>query len=174
MYEDKHCMIDLETLGINPNAPIIQIGIVYFTLDGIYLSSQINVDFEDALKHGKADGSTIKWWLQQSKEAQDSLAKNERTAADACEIMERLFFGQNANHYWSHASFDFPILSSLFRSLNRSQPIQYKMMRDIRTLQALVPNMRWSERKTTHHNALADATYQAENVIKMLKALKGE
>lgn len=174
MLADKHCMIDLETLGVNPNAPIIQVGIVYFTIDGVYLSSQINIDFEDALKHGKADGATIKWWLQQSKEAQDSLAKNEKSALEACEIIERLLFGQNADHYWSHASFDFPILSSLFRSLGRKQPILYKQMRDIRTLQAIVPEVQWSERKTTHHNALADATYQAENVIKMLKKLKGE
>ena len=94
MIADKHCMIDLETLGINPNAPIIQVGIVYFTIDGVYLSSQINIDFEDALKHGKADGATIKWWLQQSKEAQDSLAKNEKSAVEACEIIVVFYLGR--------------------------------------------------------------------------------
>ena len=32
---DKHCMIDLETLGSNPKSPIIQIGLVIKVLKKI-------------------------------------------------------------------------------------------------------------------------------------------
>ncbi len=166
-------MLDLETLGLNTNAPIIQVGMVFFTLDGVFLSTLANIDFEDAIKHGNPDGSTIKWWLQQPKEAQDTLAKNERSTKEVCEIVTKLVMAQNPDHFWSHASFDFPILNSTFASVGLDSPLHYKKLRDIRTLEMLCPDYNWTPRVTVGHNALNDATYQAENVINMLRKLKG-
>lgn len=165
---DKHCMIDLETLGSNPKSPIIQVGLVFFTREGIQLQSQLTVDFDDALAHGDADGSTIKWWLQQAKEAQNTLFVNQRPMEEVATVIEKLIEAQNANFYWSHATFDFPILQSMFRSLKRKYPLPYRRCLDLRTLEFLAGPMEWSKREGLYHNALDDATYQAEHAIKLL------
>ena len=168
---DKHCMIDLETLGSNPKAPIIQIGLVFFTIQGITLQSQLTVDFNDALAHGDADGSTIKWWLQQTKDAQTSLFVNEKPIMEVADILEKIIEAQNANFYWSHATFDFPILQSMFRSLKRKYPLPHKRCFDLRTLEYLAGPIEWAKRTGTHHNALDDANYQAEHAIKLLNKI---
>lgn len=162
----KHCMVDLETLGSNPSSPVIQIGLVFFTIDGIDLKAQCTIDFNDALKYGEADGSTIKWWLSQPKEAQEKLFENTKTMAETIEIFNRLIKGQNANYYWAHATFDFPILISMFRNYGGL---------DMRTLEYLAGDIEWEKRTGIHHCAVDDASYQAIHAIKMLKTLnKGD
>ncbi len=168
---DKHCMLDLETLGSNPSAPVVQVGMVFFTREGIQTSSLLSVDFDDALRHGEADGSTIKWWLQQDKAAQNTLFSNTRPLEEVANIIEKLIEAQNANFYWAHATFDFPILQSMFRSLGRKYPLPFKRTLDLRTLEMLAGNIEWAPRTGVHHNALDDATYQAEHAIKLLNKL---
>lgn len=176
--EEKHCMVDLETLGTNPNSPIVQIGLVFFTIQGIQTQSQVTINFDDALKHGKADGSTIKWWLQQAKEAQATLFENQRPIEDAADVVEKLIIAQNPNYFWAHATFDFPILNSMFNSLGRKPVIPFRTAYDLRTLEYFVGNdITWENRDGVYHNALDDATYQAKHAIKMLRhirQLKGE
>lgn len=168
---NKHCMIDKETLGSNPNSPVIQIGLVFFTIEGIQTQSLLTIDFDEAMKYGDADGSTIAWWLKQPKEAQETLFKNPRTMNEAIDIFEKLIIAQNANFYWAHATFDFPILQSLCRKLGRKYPLPYKRCYDMRTLEFLCGGIEWEKRTGVHHNALDDAKYQAEHAIKMMKKL---
>lgn len=168
---DKHCMIDLETLGSNPRAPVIQIGMAFFTIEGITLQSQVSIDFNDALKHGEADGDTIKWWLQQAKEAQSTLFVNTKPIVEVADTVVKLLEAQNANFYWSHATFDFPIFQSMFRALGRPYPLPYKRCFDLRTLEYLAGPMEWELRTGVHHNALDDAVYQANHAIKLLQKL---
>lgn len=169
---DKHCMIDLETLGSNPKSPVIQIGMVFFTIEGIMMQSELTIDFDDAMKYGEADGSTIRWWLEQSKDAQKTLFNNPRPIEEAADIFEKLVAAQNANYYWSHATFDFPILTSMFRALGRKQPLHHRICYDLRTLEYLAKPIEWEKREGVHHNALDDATYQAEHAIKLLKTIQ--
>ena len=175
---EKHCMVDTETLGTNSCAPIIQIGMVFFTIEGIQTQSQLTIDFDDALKHGKADGSTIKWWLEQDKSAQKTLFENPRPAVEAANIVEKLIEAQNPNYFWAHATFDFPIVNNLFLSLGRKPAIPFRTSFDLRTLEYFVgDDIEWEKREGIYHNALDDATYQAKHAIKMLrriKQLKGE
>lgn len=169
---DKHCMIDLETLGSNSRAPIIQIGLAFFTIQGITMKSQLTIDFDDAIKYGEADGSTIKWWLQQPKEAQDSLFKNSRPVEEAIDVLTKLLEAQNANFYWAHATFDFPILHSLFRAMDLNYPLPHRRCYDLRTLEYLAGPIEWEEREGVHHNALDDAVYQAKHAIKLLNKIQ--
>lgn len=168
---DKHCMIDLETLGSNPKAPVVQVGMVFFTREGIQLRSQVTIDFDDAMALGEADGSTIKWWLQQDKAAQENLFKNSIPAVEAADIIEKVIAAQNANFYWAHATFDFPILLSMFRAMKRKYPLPFKRTLDLRTLETLAGPIEWAPRTGIHHGALDDAEYQAEHAIKLLNAI---
>jgi hypothetical protein len=176
--DEKHCMVDLETLGTNSRSPVIQIGLVFFTIQGIQTQSLLTVDFDDALKYGKADGSTIKWWLQQDTAAQKTLFENPRSAEECAEIIEKLITAQNPNYFWAHATFDFPILNSMFDAMGRKRPVPFRTAYDLRTLEYFAGNnIEWEKREGVYHNALDDATYQAKHAIKMLryiKTLKGE
>lgn len=175
---EKHCMLDLETLGTNSCAPVIQVGLVFFTIQGIQTQSLLTMDFDDALKYGKADGSTIKWWLKQDKDAQKTLFENPRPAIEVADIIDKLLVAQNPNWFWAHATFDFPILNSLFLAMGRKMPIPFRQSFDLRTLEYFAGNyIEWEKRDGVYHNALDDATFQAKHAIKMLryiKQLKGE
>jgi DNA polymerase III epsilon subunit-like protein len=168
---EKQCMIDIETLGTNMTAPVIQIGMVFFTIDGIITSSQLTVDFEEAVRHGKADGDTIKWWLNRPKDAQESLFTNPRPILEVQDVFAKLIEAQNANQYWAHANFDFPILDSMFRSTGRRLPLHHYKCYDLRTLEYAAGHIEWEPRTGVYHNALDDATYQAKHAIKLLKKL---
>jgi hypothetical protein len=64
-------MIDLETMGNKPNAPIVSIGAVFFDpstgeLGGFYRV----VSLKSSVDGGAIpDPETIMWWMQQSEEA---------------------------------------------------------------------------------------------------------
>ncbi|WP_054413031.1 exonuclease, partial [Escherichia albertii] len=64
-----HLMIDLETMGKNPDAPIISIGAIFFDPQTGDMGPEFSktVDLETA--GGVIDRDTIKWWLKQSREA---------------------------------------------------------------------------------------------------------
>lgn len=171
-YLPRHCMLDTETMGVNPNSPIVQIGLVFFTVEGIYLKLKLTVDFEDVMKYGKPDGSTVKWWLGQSKEAQNSILENARPINEVADIYEKVIASQQADYYWSHATFDFPIVKSWLLELGRKDPLPFRKCYDMRTLEYLAGDkIQWEPRKGTHHDAEADAVFQAEHAIKMLNVL---
>lgn len=165
---DKHCMVDIETLGLHMGAPVIQIGMVFFTRQGILIQSQLTIDFDDALKYGIADGSTVKWWLERPKEAQNTLFVNPRPVEECADIMVKLMEAQNPNYYWAHENFDFSILHTLFRNLGRKQPFPHRRCFGLRTLEFLAGPIEWEQREGVYHNALDDATYQAKHAIKLL------
>jgi len=67
-----HIMIDLETMGTRPDAPIIAIGAVSFDVDTdwVWRTFYVNIDLQSAVSAGaKIDPSTVMWWMKQSDEA---------------------------------------------------------------------------------------------------------
>lgn len=68
----NHLMIDLETMGNKPTAPIVAIGAVFFDPTSSELGAEfyVAVNLASAMEQGaKPDGDTILWWLKQSAEA---------------------------------------------------------------------------------------------------------
>ncbi|WP_074466363.1 exonuclease, partial [Escherichia coli] len=78
-----HLMIDLETMGKNPDAPIISIGAIFFDPQTGDMGPEFSktVDLETA--GGVIDRDTIKWWLKQSREAQSAIMTDEIPLDDA-------------------------------------------------------------------------------------------
>mgnify|MGYP006408929027 CR=1 FL=1 len=69
-----HIMIDLETMGTRPDAPIISIGAVAFDANGPLDSFYAGVNLGSSVNSGaKIDASTVLWWMQQSDEARAAL-----------------------------------------------------------------------------------------------------
>lgn len=132
-----HVMVDLETLGTGPDARIVQIGAVTFD-DAQIADRGFNVYVTDDV-HGKVDGPTVQWWLEQSQDARSRLAKGLKTglsAFPAALAFEKWFTALgDVDAVWAWpSSFDFPILESFFRRHGMKAPYSYRKIRDARTL----------------------------------------
>jgi len=166
----RELMVDIETMGTNKHAPIIQIGAVYFSMKTGDLGDEylINLDLEDAINHGaKPDGRTIYWWLSQSKNARDGLHKGETAFMKEDQGLQDFNqFWARATRVWSHATFDFVMLMEAMHRRGIQPTVHYRKARDIRTLTGLADMTREEietqqvERAGTHHNGLDDAIYQ--------------
>ncbi|EFG9970480.1 exonuclease, partial [Escherichia coli] len=64
-----HLMIDLETMGKNPDAPIISIGAIFFDPQTGDMGPEFSKTIDLDTAGGVIDRDTMKWWLKQSREA---------------------------------------------------------------------------------------------------------
>jgi len=176
--EAKHITFDLETLGNTTTAPIIQIGAVKFSEDGeIHDTFLRSISFNSLQKAGfQMDFETVKWWMEQDKAVIDSVIMNK----DRVSITEALNAYRNWIHkpydyeYWSHATFDAPIVFHAQRVLGLSGIIMpYKQQRDIRTLTRFSGKVKANEHGLIYHNALDDCKRQAEYISKAIRIVKG-
>lgn len=170
-----HFMLDFETLGNGKNACVIQIGACQFDRDtGEILDKfSLNIDAESAIQSGaEMDASTVLWWLQQSKEAITAVTRDPLTHIfqGFSELNE---FLSRAETVWSHATFDFVILTETLKRLNLKPKFHYKVARDIRTLVDLSGiNSKALPREGTHHNALDDCIYQVKYCVQAMNKLR--
>jgi hypothetical protein len=79
----QHVMIDLETGGTDPGAPILAIGAVEFDPETGALGNQFYraVDPVSALKHGRMSGDTFRWWLRQDDAAREAVVSGTKSLA---------------------------------------------------------------------------------------------
>lgn len=163
----KHIMVDLETLSSDPTAAIIQIGAVSSDKSAFCTS----IKFESALEYGEASGSTLEWWLSQSEAARESLFKNQVNMKEAMREFE-YWVKSHSNAktcFWSHATFDFPIIQRVSKLVLGHNVLPYKRLLDLRTIEYFYSEyIEWDERAGVHHNALDDAKYQMIHLMKML------
>lgn len=171
-------MIDFETFGNGKDACLCQIGACYFDrkTGAIGATMKINVDARTSQRSGAAlDADTVYWWLQQSPAAIASIVEGPHVHIDDA-IAQLNHFLAGAEAIWSHATFDFSILQETVKRLAIKPEFKYKAARDIRTLNDLagIPKDQWPKREGVHHDALADAIFQAGYVTMMLKKLSHE
>jgi len=170
-----HITFDLETLGNTSNAPIVQIGAVKFNDEGITDTFLRNIDLTSLEPLGfKLDYSSINWWLNQSNEAIKSVFGDnlEKISLNRALYEFQEWIGKTADYnYWSHATFDPPILINNFKTLKKPCPIPFRLHRDIRTL-SLLGGKVTIKREGIHHNALDDCIYQAKYISALLNNLK--
>lgn len=167
---------DLETLGNTSEAPIVQIGAVKFNNDGVILDKFLRTITSNSLENYnfKINYETLYWWFQQKDEAIKSVfgesIKKTPLKQALYEFMQWLE-KPSKYIYWSHATFDPPILNNNFIKVGIKNPIPFRLHRDIRTLNHFT-NIDKIERNGIHHNALDDCIFQAEYIYKMIKQLK--
>lgn len=181
-------MIDLETMGNGSEASIIQIGAVAFNrhrkTDGTTRVGGkfcVNVNLESNKKfHRDIDPSTIEFWMSQPKEAQDTLDLKKGLDLDVAlksfhQFVSTEFPGKEKHvPIWSHATFDFVILSNAYRATKLYMPYSHRQARDLRTITDVgwepywLPNYSVA-RVGTHHNALDDCLFQVEYCVRALE-----
>ncbi|EIG5367989.1 3'-5' exoribonuclease [Escherichia coli] len=168
-----HLMIDLETMGKNPDAPIISIGAIFFDPQTGEMGPEFSKTIDLETAGGVIDRDTIKWWLKQSREAQSAILTDEIPLDDAL-LQLREFIDENSGEFfvqvWGNgATFDNVILRRSYERQGIPCPWRYTNDRDVRTMVALGLVMDFDARTTIpfegeRHNALNDARYQAKYV----------
>ncbi|WP_097419982.1 exonuclease [Escherichia coli] len=168
-----HLMIDLETMGKNPDAPIISIGAIFFDPQTGDMGPEFSKTIDLETAGGVIDRDTIKWWLKQSREAQSAIMTDEIPLDDAL-LQLREFIDENSGEFFVHvwgngANFDNTILRRSYERQGIPCPWRYYNDRDVRTIVELGKAIDFDARTAIpfegeRHNALDDARYQAKYV----------
>ncbi|HHC4718550.1 TPA: 3'-5' exoribonuclease [Escherichia albertii] len=168
-----HMMIDLETMGKNPDAAVISIGAIFFDPQTGDIGPEFSKTIDLDTAGGVIDRDTVKWWLKQSREAQSAILADEIPLDDAL-LQLREFIDENSGEFfvqvWGNGtSFDNVILRRSYERQGIPCPWHYCNDRDVRTIVELGGAMDFDARTAIpfegeRHNALDDARYQAKYV----------
>ncbi|CAB5565417.1 Exodeoxyribonuclease 8 [Citrobacter youngae] len=174
-----HLMVDMETMGNSPDAPIVSIGAVFFDPSTGNTGAEFYrvVSLESSMSFGmKPDASTIQWWLKQSPEARSAILVDE--AMGLFETLELLadFIAENAANgshtvqLWGNGcSFDNVILRRAYALTDTPFAVPFWNDRDVRTMVELGKSVGINPRydipfEGDMHNALSDARHQVKYV----------
>jgi hypothetical protein len=169
-----HGMIDLETLGTNPECVIMTLGAIKFDPftdeephSGIYLRCEI----EEQTDLGRTiDDSTLAWWAKQDAAIkEEAFGDHDRVSMD--ELTRAINkFCVGVDVLWCQGPlFDYAILQNLYKQIGKPCPWNYWQIRDSRTLFAMMPTDPRKAIQESLHNALADCYYQAKCVQQSYK-----
>lgn len=168
----NNVMVDLETMGRPPCAPITNIGAVFFDPmtghigDKFYLrvgwSGPAAQPFEN-------DPGTVKWWAQQSPEARTELYVEGRCDIGSAlgRLASFLSLSSAPVEVWGNGDdFDCVLLDSMYKACGLPVPWDFWNTRDVRTVVAMVRALRNEDIKQRpfvgiSHHALDDAVHQA-------------
>jgi len=174
----KHAMVDIETLGTRPGAPILSIGVVVFDKDKITGEWECNIDLQSSFDAGcKAEASTIYWWMRQSGLALQAAFGNEFNSTplkDALTSLYEYLQDEGVKFVWSHgATFDIPMLTEAARMVGVEPLVDYRSARDTRTLYEIADINPRDFRNGTAHKAIDDSRAQALAVMQAWRVIDG-
>lgn len=169
-----HGMIDLETLGTNPECVIMTLGAIKFDPfadeephSGLYL----RCDIEEQTDLGRTiDDNTLAWWAKQEDAIkEEAFGDHDRVSMD--ELTRAINkFCVGVDVLWCQGPlFDYAILQNLYKQIGKPCPWNYWQIRDSRTLFAMMPTDPRKAIQESLHNALADCYYQAKCVQQSYK-----
>ena len=173
----RHLMLDIETLGVNPGCIVLSIGAVEFSNGVITGRFHAHIDPHSCEEYGlKAEAGTTMWWLAQDQKAQQALLSGEQHDLDDVLASFIDTFDWKDLKVWANgASFDFPILKAAFEAVDRKLPWAFYNEMDFRTIKGLMPKADFDTmrvRPGVAHDALDDATAQAQTLIKIFELMQ--
>lgn len=169
-------MIDLETLGTNPDAPIISIGAVFFDIEKKVLGPTfyMALDVNEQIKRGrKVTGDTLKFWMGQSDAAKKVFHEQAKAVPQVLHTFSEWIKANNPKVYvWGNGStFDISMLENIYlmyedvTSFKLAAPWGYNKIMDLRTFKRFKAPDKKVIVPGTAHNALDDAIGQANFVM---------
>ncbi|MGR5253618.1 3'-5' exonuclease [Vibrio astriarenae] len=176
----KHVMIDIETMGSNHNAPVLQIGARAFDLDGsLGAKLNVHVSMEDQVDNygRKPDASTVLWWMQQSDAARSALVEGQESLEvltlplALAQLSEFISQVDGAVVWGNGASFDITILEAAYEAIGKVEPWKFWNVRDVRTIMMFDHE---GVKKSTPfdgvaHEAVADCDHQIKYMTQVMK-----
>jgi hypothetical protein len=171
-------MIDIETLGVKNNAPVLSAGWCWFNYDKPDIEptgkGQIGFDVEEQVKHyGRIImPDTVKWWFGQSDSARGAVFPQNPGSFPAF-IPQLTKLLDAADTVWAKGpDFDCNILASLVDACGHVYKWPYWKHRCVRTMLQQFPAFHAHVKmEGTAHNALADAIHQANQIRAIASAL---
>lgn len=168
--------IDLETLGLGPYSPIIQIGAALFNSEGTILDT-FQVTIHPA-GQSPVDLETVKWWLNQGDSGAEALRKSFNSPVWILEAMH-LFSswmttcqdcdesGRFGGPVLFRGNKDMSWLENAFETQRQHIPFHFQQVHEqrqfMRTAEFLGYDRRsMGDRLTSQHDALNDAIWQAK------------
>jgi len=167
-------MIDLETLGVEPNSVILTLGAIKFDP---YSDAEphgelyLKLDTEEQESLGREiDDNTLAWWSKQSESIRnEALSEGDRVSVKQF-LKEINRFCVGLDNLWCQGPlFDYAMLQNLYRQAGEPCPWNFWQIRDSRTLFAMMPVDPRKQIQEELHNALADSYYQAKCVQQTYK-----
>jgi exodeoxyribonuclease VIII len=178
-----HVMLDLETMGTKANAPIVAIGAVKFTRDGLIPADKggefyKTVDLQSAVDAGASiDPATVIWWMKQSDAARSPLTRQaDLPITDAMVEFEKWLGddGLLAGVWGNGSAFDNTIYrESYARSRLGRDPWPFWLDRCYRTVKNLSFAKPMSKFTGVQHVAVDDARHQAEHLLFIHRSMPG-
>lgn len=168
-------MIDMETIGTEADATIVQIGLVAFDPNEVGRFHSKKSIFVDINQGRRVDPNTIKWWMKTDPAlfAKLVLAENAVRLEEALVLVSQFYNNAGSKEVWANSpSFDVAILNSAYKKHGMRTPFFFRGERCYRTLMAIT-GTELNEVKercyklghiNTVHNALDDAIHQAIGV----------
>jgi len=158
-------MIDLETLSLQPDAAIMQIGLVMFD-DEKLIRNHIWI----VKPEGRIDGDTVKWWFEQIDNGVRQPLVKPVLLNDALHDMRSRM--KELKSVWAYrAHFDIPIIENAFFSHGLVPPWSYKQVIDLATLAKFFPEVKRVKPRAAHW-ADTDAIAQTKQAIGILERIK--
>jgi exodeoxyribonuclease VIII len=144
-------MVDIETLGLPPTAPIVSIGAAIFdpaSAGDIEETLFAPIALEDALQLGPVNPVTLRWWLEQPREVQAQLMatpSTEHGLHTALAQLGMLYLKHNCRGVWAKGTaFDVSLLDHAYSAIGLRAPWHYRDVLDMRTLYQM---LRWKTNK---------------------------
>jgi hypothetical protein len=173
----KHIMVDLETLGKPPYAPILSIAAVEFDIETGETRKSVytTVKKESFDKYGiEPDPDTVAWWEKQSEEARKEAFSGYLTIENALILLANFFDGKSRHKVWANSpSFDLNLLKNLYQKIgeevwvtktqknNNGLPWYWYNEQDVRTYNGIFPSVvKNMPFEGVAHNALEDCNHQ--------------
>lgn len=173
-------MIDLETFGNSPGCGMFAIGAVAFSPEESWVAKPFFALIRaDSLAAAglTQNPQTMDWWRTQSPEAQAyfhaSLDNQGETIEEAFARYGAYLAQWKDSKPWGFGSdFDNAIMRAGADAIGQDAPWKYRNSRCHRTMAAERPEIRL-DRVGTYHNALDDAISQADQAVRVLRAVRG-
>lgn len=163
-------MLDLETLGRSPGCAIVSIGAVKFDREKIKDRFYERILAVSCLDAGLVlEVETVEWWLRQDYNVVKELFEPGLYLNEALEKFAEWLGCDDARIWGNGPAFDNAILRSAYEAIGLEAPWKWWNDRCFRTMKSILPYVE-PGRKGTHHNALDDAEYQAEVLIRIFAA----
>lgn len=166
----NHVMVDIETLGVNPRAPIISIGACAFCVKSGKIGKTFHRTVEWDITRFQADVSTIRWWIRQAGDVREIILDDnappiEEVLSDFSTFIANLQTTRSIpDFFWANTpAFDFIILRNAFGVCRADPPWKFWQERCVRTIRDRIVH---NTAPTQAHNALNDAIAQAKDVIR--------
>ena len=175
-----HAMLDLETFGINSDAPILSACPMFFHPGtGAILASRTFV-FDVNKQNRIPNFNTVKWWMKQDSAAAAHWLDAEKydTVTDFAAYcrsrtydMHVIGYDQGVTWWAKSPSFDMVLANSLLREFNEPLPWSYRDWRDVRTVESFLEDREFDDSGFAAHDPKADCQMQIARVVRFHQQL---